>query len=268
MKAKVCMANSPFKDILEEVKFAGENGFDGFELVFEYPLSTPEQILAKKKQLLDTFSTYSLVRRAHTPTFVDICNFYEGLREASIRETVKAMSVAYELEVRLLTVHPGFRFPLLSKEKAFQNTVRSLNKLLAKAEDYDMVLGVENLPSGFFPSAEHFTRVKEFEDLFSQLGSDRLSLVLDISHAYLPGSDQPQNFINELYDRLVHVHVSDNLGERDDHLPLGAGRTDYKTPLKELAKKGYNKTITLEIFAIDRDYLLLSKNKVKELFEP
>ncbi len=265
---KVCMMNNPFRDLLEQVKFASENGFDGFELVFEYPLSTPEQILAKKKQLLDLFSTYNLVRRAHTPTFVDICNFYEGLREASLQETVKAMNVAYELEVRLLTVHPGLPlFPPPLKERAFQNAVQSMKKLLATAEDYDMVLGVENLPSGFFPSAEHFTRVKEFENLFSQVESDRLSLVLDISHACLRGSDQPQKFINELYDRIVHVHVSDNFGERDDHLPLGAGRTDYKTPLKELAKKGYDGAITLEVFAIDRDYLILSKNKVKELFE-
>ncbi|MEM3563949.1 MAG: sugar phosphate isomerase/epimerase family protein [Candidatus Jordarchaeaceae archaeon] len=267
MKVKICMTNSPFRDLLEEVKFAGENGFNGFEIVFEYPFSTPEQILTKKKQLLDTFSTYNLERLAHTPTFVDICNFYDGLREASVQETIKAINAARELEVRILTVHPGFRFPLLPKEKAYQNTVQSLSKLLEKAEEYDMILGIENLPSGFFPSSDHFTRVKEFEDLFNQLASDRLSFILDISHAYLRGSDPPQEFINRLYNRVAHIHVSDNLGERDDHLPLGAGRTNYKAPLEELAKKGYNKTITLEVFSIDRDYLILSKDKVKKIFE-
>jgi len=261
------MMNSPLRDPLEEVRFAGEKGFDGFELAFEYPFSTPEQILAKRSQLLDVFSTYSLVKLAHTPSLVDICNFYGELREASMRETIKALDVAHKMEVHFLTVHPGFRFPLLFKEQAFRNVVQSLRRLLKVAEDYGMLLGVENLPSGFFPFAEHFTRVKEFIELFSQVESDNLRFVLDISHANLRGSDRPQVFINELYSRIAHVHVSDNLGTGDDHLPLGAGRTDYKTPLKELAKRGYDGTITLEIFSLDKDYLLLSKNKVREIFK-
>ena len=262
---KICMMSVPYRDFLDEVKFAGENGFDGVELAFEYPSSTPEQVLARKDELLDLLSTYKLTRLAHTQTFVDIANFYDELREASISETAKALDAAYKLEIGFLTVHPGFRFPLLSRERAFQNAANSLRKLAGKAEDYGLTIGVENLPAGVPPLSEHFTRVDEFKKLFSQLQLENLSFVLDIAHANLPRSDPPQTFIEELYGSLSHVHVSDNLGERDDHLPLGAGRTDYATPLKQLAEKGYKGTITLEVFSPDREYRVISKRKLESV---
>jgi sugar phosphate isomerase/epimerase len=41
-------------------------------------------------------------------------------------------------------------------------------------------------------------------------------------------------FIDSLGHRLGHLHLSDNKGERDDHLPLGSGTIDFKRPLRAL----------------------------------
>lgn len=90
--------------------------------------------------------------------------------------------------------------------------------------------------------------------------------MLDVAHASFPQSDPPLSFIDRFYEKLAHVHLSDNLGQRDDHLPLGAGRVNYKTPVRELKKRNYSGTITLEIFCKDRDYLLMSKRKLEELW--
>ncbi len=262
---KVCMENLPVLNPVEEAKFAVENEFDGFELAFEYPSSTPEQVMAKRKELVDVLSSGNMVRLAHTPTFVDISNFYVELREASITLTLKAMEVAYAVEAEVVVVHPGFRFPLLPRGVAIENTVEGLGRILSVAEEYGLVLGVENLPPGVLPGADHFSGVKDFKELLTQISSKNLRFTLDISHASLNLLSNPLNFIDEMYRWLVHVHVSDNLGLRDDHLPLGVGRVDYKTPLETLKKKGYSGTVTLEVFTPEKQYLLVSKRKIHEI---
>lgn len=256
------MENITIFDPVDEARFAVENGFDGFELAIEYPSSTPDHVLSKRRELVDVLSSGSLYRLVHVPTFVDISNFYDELREASVRVTLKAMEAAHAIEAEVVVVHPGFRFPLTPRDVSFRNTVQSLSRLLEVAEEYGFVLGVENLPPGVFPGADYFTCVDDFRELFSQLGSERLKFTLDIAHASIKPSDPPLKFIEELRGHIVHVHISDNFGSRDDHLPLGVGRIDYKTPLKVLKKEGYSETVTLEVFTPEREYLILSKKKI------
>ena len=262
---KICMMSSSFADPVKEIEFAGKHGFQGFELAFEHPEATPEQILKKRRQILDTFSRYNLVRIGHTQSFVNICDFSELIRRASLQETVKALEVAHRLDIGFLTVHPGFLWPVMTGEKALKKTCKSLKELLKVADDLNLILGLENLPPRFFPPRGYFSRTEEFDVVFSEIASQRLKLVLDVAHASFAESDPPLNFIDKFYEKLAHVHLSDNLGQRDDHLPLGAGRVDYKTPVRELKKRNYSGTITLEIFSKDRDYLLMSKRKLEEL---
>ncbi|MBS7288399.1 MAG: TIM barrel protein, partial [Candidatus Freyarchaeota archaeon] len=113
---KVCMENITFLDPIDEARFAVENGFDGFELAIEYPSSIPAQVIAKRRELVDVLSSGNLVMLAHVPTFVDISNFYEELKEASVSVTLKAMEAAHAVEAEVVVVHPGFRFPLSPRE--------------------------------------------------------------------------------------------------------------------------------------------------------
>jgi len=261
---KICMMSSLLADPVKEIEFAGEHGFQGLELAFEHP-ATPEQILSKSKQILDAFSRYDLVRIGHTQSFVNICDASEAIRRISIEETIKALEAAHRLDISFLTVHPGFMWPIMTKEKALEKTCESIRKLLIAADKLNLVLGVENLPPLFFPPRDYFSRTDELEALFGQVPSDRLKFVLDIAHTNFRESDNAPKFLRKFYGRLGHVHLSDNFGQRDDHLPLGAGRVDYKTPIEKLKKRGYKGTVTLEIFSKDRDYLLISKRKLEEL---
>lgn len=262
---KICMMSSLFADPVKEIEFAGDHGFQGLELAFEQPEATPEQILSKSKQILDAFSRYDLIRISHTQSFVNICDFSEAVRRASLDETIKALEAAHRLGIGFLTVHPGFMWPMMTREKALEKTCESLRELLKVADKLDLALGVENLPPLFSPPRGYFIKIDDFEVLFSQIMSDRLKFVLDIAHAGFRESDPAPKFISKFYEKLGHVHLSDNFGQRDDHLPLGAGRVDYKTPVEALKKRGYKGTVTLEIFSQDRDYLLISKRKLEEL---
>ena len=92
-----------------------------------------------------------------------------------------------------------------------------------------------------------------------------LSLLLDIGHANLFGR-QPEIMIEKLFKKIKHVHLHDNKGESDLHLPLGCGKIEWVKVLRVL-KRYYDGTITLEIFSKERDYVLLSREKLKQLWE-
>ena len=96
----------------------------------------------------------------------------------------------------------------------------------------------------------------------------KLKLTLDTGHANI-GSHRGQRifrFIEQFGQRIGHLHVSDNFGERDDHIPVGAGKIDFKKIVKALKKCGYDDTATLEIFSEDRRELQASRDRFDAVF--
>jgi len=89
-------------------------------------------------------------------------------------------------------------------------------------------------------------------------------LHLDIGHANLFGR-KPEDFIKKFRNKIKHVHLHDNNGNEDLHLPMGCGSIDWEKTLKTL-KKCYNGTITLEVFSKDKEYVLLTKEKLRKLW--
>ena len=63
------------------------------------------------------------------------------------------------------------------------------------------------------------------------------------------------------------MHVGDNNGQEDDHLPVGAGRAHIAQGLAAIKTSGYDDTITLEVFSPDREYLAVSLKKVRLIWE-
>jgi sugar phosphate isomerase/epimerase len=84
-----------------------------------------------------------------------------------------------------------------------------------------------------------------------------LSLALDIGHANIDCQDGRRglNFVGQFGQRIGHLHISDNHGKKDDHLPLGEGNIRFPEIISALKQSGYNDTVTLEVFSEDRNKL-------------
>ena len=63
------------------------------------------------------------------------------------------------------------------------------------------------------------------------------SLCLDIGHAYCYSKDSLEKWVEALRPYIRHVHLHDNDGSRDQHLPLGAGTIPFKTIFASLFGK-------------------------------
>jgi sugar phosphate isomerase/epimerase len=48
--------------------------------------------------------------------------------------------------------------------------------------------------------------------------------------------------------RIQHVHISDNNGRADEHLPPGRGSIDFRWLVLNLKKIGFQGSVTFEIF--------------------
>jgi sugar phosphate isomerase/epimerase len=102
----------------------------------------------------------------------------------------------------------------------------------------------------------------QFHDLFESF--PEFKLTLDVGHANLgPGGfNRTITFIKQFEDKIGHIHMSDNFGKQDNHLPIGAGIIDYPNILKALSATSFNGAITLEVFSKDKEFLLLSRKKI------
>jgi sugar phosphate isomerase/epimerase len=94
---------------------------------------------------------------------------------------------------------------------------------------------------------------------------------LDVGHASIGRRPEEPNLTGELVeafgDRLAHVHVSDNLGIDDLHLPLGAGSADWPVVVRVLRSAGYDKTVTIEIFSREPAHVETSARLWREWWE-
>jgi sugar phosphate isomerase/epimerase len=82
--------------------------------------------------------------------------------------------------------------------------------------------------------------------LIHELGHSNLGLVLDTGHAHVAG-ESPAQAVCIAGDRLFHVHVDDNLGQRDQHLIPGEGSIDFQSFLGALEEAGYNGFVCAEL---------------------
>ena len=256
--------NFPIKPLLREIEEIGELGFDYVELTMDPPEAIPQKILAQKRAIQGLLRQYGMGMVAHLPTFVWTSDLYESLRRASLQENFVALEASAELGIEKVVLHPGFitglgKF-LLNKSKEY--AMESIGTILKKAVSLNITLCIENM----FPQARFLCQPHEFQPVFDAFPETRLTL--DVGHANLGGGKNKSSEFIRLYGhRIGHVHANDNFGKEDSHLPIGAGIIDFERILKDLKDVQYDETITLEVFSRDRDYLKISKEKIKRMWE-
>lgn len=250
---KIGFPNNPRKNIVKEIEWIGKNKFDFIDLFLEEDKAIPEKIdVEKVKKVL---KKYGLEVIGHTAWYLPIGSPIKSLREAAIKEAIKCFKVFSELKTKFVTIHANWPNKMFSSKEGINFQVNSLKKLIEEAKSYNLKLMYE-------PIDTLRDNVKNVSLILNKV--PELFLHIDIGHASLFGR-KPEDFIKKFHDKLKHVHLHDNDRSKDLHLPIGCGLINWEKTLKIL-KKYYDGTITLEIFSKDKDYVLLSKEKLKRLW--
>lgn len=164
----------------------------------------------------------------HAPSRgVNIASVLEPIRKASVEVTGQCFKIAGAVNASVV-IHPGYFAWEEERAVATRQFRRSLGDLDALAEEYSITYYVENMGNWNYFFLRHPSELP----LIGKTG-----LALDVGHAHL----------NHCLDRFLdhpirHVHLHDNNGDEDTHLPVGRGTIDF-APVMDAIKR--NKAVPI-----------------------
>lgn len=176
----------------------------------------------------ELLESYILSFTLHAPSRgVNIASVLEPIRRASVEVTGQCFRIAGDVDAPVV-VHPGYFAWGEEREAATRQFVRSLNELDTLAEEYSITYYVENMGNWDY----FFLRNPSELPMIGDIG-----LALDVGHAHL----------NHCLDGFLaypirHVHLHDNNGDEDTHLPVGRGTINFY-PVMEAVKR--NKAVPI-----------------------
>jgi sugar phosphate isomerase/epimerase len=218
-----------------------EAGFKGVEIFcsrghFDYTARAEVQAMAAAlaNQGLTLSSMHapasrdlSSTRESGTP--LSICEVERVRRIEAMDELKRAIDVAEELPFPRMVFHMGGSRETADPRKR-DAAFSSLEHLILHARHVGVTICVENTTSEMGDPAY----LRAFVDETRLTG---LRFNFDIGHAHLaddPEEERIENSFAPLRDLVVGVHLHDNHGEKDEHLPPFDGTIDWTAAIKLL----------------------------------
>jgi sugar phosphate isomerase/epimerase len=203
----------------EPFEYAVENGFDAFEWFLDaYRLGDgweeAEPAPGELREIGRTAAENDIELSVHAPWWID------PLDPEGYEHLVRSLEFALDMGAANLNTH-------MRSKRGIEAFVRILSPFLRRLADLPVRLSIENIPS---------SAPDEFNELFARFadgGIDVGGLVgmcLDMGHANLcPLTNNDYlGFIDRLAPHvpIVHLHLHENYGEHDSHIPLFLGASE------------------------------------------
>jgi sugar phosphate isomerase/epimerase len=158
--------------------------------------------------------------------------------------------------------HPQYAETLLTIEnfrRAHQTAlVTSIEELGDYAERLGLWIGVENLSC----PQEMLTTPDELAGVLEKISARSVGATLDFGHSLVAGQS-PLDYVSRLGSRIKHLHVHDNDGQYDVHLPIRELRKDWAAALELLNSSPTPIVAILEVLTPETDHLSSSLRAVR-----
>ena len=160
----------------------------------------------------------------------------EALRAAGIDLVKNRIAMAAQLKSDVVVMHmlepPGER----ERAASWARLRRALDALQPEARSRGVRIALENLPEG---NQELIARA------LATYGPEFLGICYDAGHGNLTGDGL--DWLERHRERLIALHLHDNHGATDQHLPLFAGTVDWRRLAGLITRSSYAKqAMTLE----------------------
>jgi len=235
----------PILDVLPLIRQAGVTGVEIGTPPRHFNPADVGQVNAVHDALRD-FSLTAISLHAPFGTHCELADPDDARRRSATTSILTAAAALKQLGGRLVIVHPSdLERHHHDAQARLADSVGSLEELAQGCARMGLVLVIESpLPHliGGHPD--------EFAWILRQL-KDHVRVCLDTGHTFL--GQHWQAFLNVADGKLAHVHVNDNHGHRDDHLPPGDGQIDWKEISRSLAAVNFAGWAMLELHCHDAD---------------
>lgn len=198
------------------------------------------------ERLQEIGASYDLKYSIHAPySDTNLAADDDLIREWILKRIRASIRFAAELDAECVVLHPGWTTATerFSRGRSWELNLRSLHWLMRYAGEYGVKCLIENVPN---PTPYLLVTVDDFQ-LFEEEMDPPMNYVLDIAHAHLQGEEY--QFMEEFGHKIDHIHVSDNFGDQDDHLPLGEGNIQWNKVIKKLDSIGFDGWLVIESYS-------------------
>ena len=207
--------------------------------------------------LKDISNSYDLTFTIHSPfADINIASPSKSIRTLMINRLKRSMLYANDLNAKLWVLHPGNKtgISMFYPGEDWKQNLKSINLLNNLAYDFGLKIAIENLPGkyGFIMKTP-----EDFIRFYKESSLEDIGIVLDTGHSNL--ENQTETFLRKLPNKIVHIHISDNMGQDDQHLGMGYGKIDWNQFVRTLREINYKKTIMIEAV----EHLQESLDKIK-----
>lgn len=145
------------------------------------------------------------------------------LRAAAYEHHLQVLRFAAELGASQVVLHPGFvGSPAFSRNTAKERAKEAIVRLAEVAKSLGVRLAMENVGYGgqsIYTEEEFCTVLDDVDPVVGYL--------IDLGHAHLNNWNIPE-LIEKVAPRLLALHIHDNNGEGDQHLPIFEGTIDWQ----------------------------------------
>ena len=97
-----------------------------------------------------------------------------------------------------------------------------------------------------------------FKELLDEVKSSRLKVCFDIAHLNVYSKMPFREWADALGNKIAYVHISDNCGEKDQHLEVGQGKIDWQEFTKVIEEYQISPEIVLEQVTLEQTKKSLS----------
>jgi len=195
----------------------------------------------------------------------DFTQSEKALRKREIDNQIKMITVIAELGGQYCRTLSGQNRPGIDREQGVDWVVSSIEACLPKAEEYGVILVIENhFKDGYWKYREFAQKMDVFLNIVNRIDSRSFGVQFDPSNAVVAGDD-PLALLDAVIDRVKTMHASDRylapgtsleqMREPDGslgypksllHGVTGKGLNDYDKIFSRLARAGYKGWISIE----------------------
>ena len=238
-----CFYKTPILECLETIR---ASGFCMIEVVFSPQHLDYKDLGAVRRTALRIEELGMEAYSFHAPfaNDIDISSPDFAIREHALDEILRAVDAASLLGVHYFVIHPGpENADIPSREERMvriENVISVLNRVAVRCAESGIKCVLENkLPHLLFGSSSDIVWI------LGSLDTNDVGACLDTGHAFLAGD--LYNLVYKLGPYLRMLHVHDNRGHSDEHLPPGEGRIEWGTLVRELVQVCFHGAMILEV---------------------
>lgn len=151
----------------------------------------------------------------------------DKIREITLKRFSDVFDIAALLKPKVIVFHSGYEKwkYALKVDLWLEKSILTWKELVKRAEVLETKIAIENV---FEDNPENLRLLME------AIASERFGVCFDTGHFNVFSKVTLKEWLRQIKQYLIELHLHDNAGQADDHLTIGEGKFDFQALFAEL----------------------------------